>query len=145
MCLNQAQGPKLDENCLDHVPYSKSIGNDRCTTCSQALRASDQPSTTPTSRRQRALATWPIYVFWSVYNSLAFSLQTWVYSVWIRLEIWQQLWWLMTGTRVIGSNLMVQPIQLSRVHRPYRVTKARAFRTKRRLLLLLTNVVASAL
>ena len=57
MCLNQTQGPKLDENCLDHVPYSKSIGNDRCTTCSQAPRASDHPSTTPTSCRQRALAT----------------------------------------------------------------------------------------
>ena len=39
MCLNQAQGPKLDENCLDNVPYSKSIGNDRCTTCSQAPRS----------------------------------------------------------------------------------------------------------
>ena len=49
----------------------------------------------------------------------------------------------MTGTRVIGSNFMVQPIQLSRVHRPYRVTKARAYRTKRRLLLLLTNVASA--
>ena len=68
MRLNQAQGPKLDENCLDHVPYSKSIGNDRCTTCSQAPRAGDHPSTTPTSRRQRGLATWPIYVLWSIYK-----------------------------------------------------------------------------
>ena len=56
MCLNQAQGLKLDGNCLDHVPYSKSIGNDHCTTCSHALSrdASDHPNTTPTSRSHLA-------------------------------------------------------------------------------------------
>ena len=136
MCLNQAQGPKLDEKCLDHGSHTANqlVMIAVLHVYSQALgqpHASDHPSTTPTSRRQ---IRWERISHMAYLCSLAFRLQTWIY-LWIRSEIWQQLSRNddMTDTRVIGSNLMVQPIQLSCVHYPYRVTKAQAYRTKRRL------------
>ena len=63
MCLNQTQGPKLDENCLDHGSH---IANQLVTIAvlhvySPHAMATQVPRLLHVGRyNERELATWPI-------------------------------------------------------------------------------------